>query len=196
MDKVNRVFFHELGHFVAREINQKYFNGTGSKEFLIYPCDQDPHEFCGHIVPNVPNGVYMTKPPPLIRLAEHLTSLFYGCVFQAYYNQTDLKDCFNKYGNDDMNSWYTSLNENNLSHINKNIANIEKEYFNSLLKERTLDDFMTLDPENYLIENGEKRYYVDIQKLREDTMDLVKKHYIVYNELIQQYNKMINGNIR
>lgn len=38
-EEVKRVFFHELGHFVASEINSKYFGSFNTESIEItFPC--------------------------------------------------------------------------------------------------------------------------------------------------------------
>lgn len=191
---INRVFFHELGHFVARELNFKFYSGTGTKEILIMPCgDKSLGEYCGQIIPNVPEGIdlEMKIPVPLNRLAEHLAALTYGCIFQAYNLNTDLEDCFNANGRKDLNSWRCSLISNKLGSFRQDIFEAEKEYFNKLLKNKSLEDFMKIEFKNYLKLENDNLYVIEIDRLREDLSYTVNNHYSQYQELILTYKSIL-----
>src|SRR4051812_19744682 len=103
MPTIDRVFYHELGHFVAHQLNFAYYKGNGICEIKIYPCHQNIEEYCGHTKPIEPEGYDEKdkKPPPAERLAEYLARTVYGCMFQAYYEKSELVNCFKKYGTHD-----------------------------------------------------------------------------------------------
>lgn len=47
MNNPHTVFFHELGHFIANELNRKYYSGTGNNSISIYPSSNNPYVFDG-----------------------------------------------------------------------------------------------------------------------------------------------------
>lgn len=199
MNKIHRVFFHELGHYVARELNHKYFAGTGSKEILIYPCELDNNEYCGHITPNRPFGVSESDktPVPLCRLAEHLASDLYGCIFQSYYLNLDLEVCtsLEGNGNDDIRKWAGSLSANKLSFINKHIYLLSIEHLEFLRGSQLLDPFMSLNPNKYLIELENKKCRVDLDKLHEDISHAIEEHFKHYKAYVEKHQIIINKHL-
>lgn len=75
--KIHRVFFHELGHFVARELNKKYFDGVGCEEIRIEPCNTFNYDFMGKTIPEKPydfNENDSESKVPLTRLAQTLAT--------------------------------------------------------------------------------------------------------------------------
>ncbi len=196
MENVFRVFFHELGHFVARELNLKYFNGTGSAEILIYPCENDNNDFCGHLRPISPEELNSSDntPVPLERLAEHLVVDVYGCIFQSYYLNSDFKNCTETNGEEDIKKWIGSLFANKLSYINRDIFPICIEYFEYLKSEHLLDAFMRIEPKDYLITLQDNKYCVDLNQLRNDISEIVEFHFQYYKLFVTCHQKIIDRN--
>src|SRR2546428_7727245 len=168
MGKIERVFFHELGHFVAQELNNMHYAGTGVKEIKIHPCEEKPDEFCGGTQPNLPEGQEEDdkKPPPIERLAQFLISKVHGCMFQCYYESSSLSDCYRTFGNGDIDSWLGALVSHKLSVENKHFAAAEQKYYDTLLTEKTLDPLMKLQPNDYLVIEKPNHYLVNMEKLR------------------------------
>jgi hypothetical protein len=54
---------------------------------------------------------------------------------------------------------------------------------------------MQLDPNNYLIKSGPENYIVDIEKLREDTLEFIDEHHEFYKQLIAKYNETIDATL-
>lgn len=194
MNKIHRVFFHELGHFVARELNLKYFDGTGSSEVKIYPCQCDYSEYCGHITPIRPSDdLSPNASVPLERLAEYLAALLYGCVFQSYHSNTCLEDITKKYGNDDMGKWLGSLIDSNLARLNSEIFRLSLEHLDTLRGNKLLDNFMQVVPETYLVETGSRHFSVDLEMLRVDIFPFIEELYPYYNVYVRRHQEIINS---
>src|SRR5688572_23049678 len=103
MEDLKRVFFHELGHFIANEINQRFYSGTGTKSITIdlaFPID---HLYVGDTRINLSPDEKEKKPPTRELLPETLAGLIYGCIVQAHYKNENLTPCANLNGIDDMN---------------------------------------------------------------------------------------------
>lgn len=196
MERIKRVFFHELGHFVARELNYIHFNGTGSAEIKIYPCREEQSEYCGHITPILPEGVLESDRTavPIDRLAEHLASDLYGCIFQSYYLNTGLETCTKTNGKDDIKDWIGSLYANKLSFLNTKISPLSIKHLELLKSQKLLDQFMKLTPEEYLIEAEEKHFSVNLEKLRRNTCILLVEHGEYYKKFVEQHQAVINEN--
>ncbi len=192
MDKIHRVFFHELGHFVARWINHLEFGGPRPVEILIYPCKDDPSEYCGHTRPEVPKGVDITFPIPRKRLASYLVSLKYGCIFESYYLGTSIDECWKFHGCQDSRSFDGNLNRYELSDQFDLFHRLDLNYFEKLKAEKSLRGFMNLKPDGYLVEQENGYYSVDIEKLTIDAMPIVHAHGKDYKQLEKVYAEIIN----
>lgn len=191
MEDLRRVFFHELGHFVAHEMNQRYYSGTGIRSITIQPHYLGDHLFVGEANINLSDDERERMAPPLKYLPEYLASSTYGCIFQAYYQKTKLSNCLKVNGEDDMTKWHGSLLANSLEYHNADVAVAEEQYFDLLVQKRALDTMMMLNPENYLVEEGNQRYVVDIDRLRIDTDAFIDFHIEYYNTLILDYKNIL-----
>lgn len=195
MNELNRVFYHELGHFVAHELNRIYYAGLGTNSISIFPFPENPELYLGEAKMNLSPDEREKKAPSLEQLPMYLASSSYGCIFQSYYMKTELKKCFDLNGEDDMQKWIGALFANGLDWLNSDIAACEREYFDLLSNNKELDVFMQLNSSDYLLESADKIYSVDIAKLRSDTSAFVEKHYSHYNSLIEKISQIIDGNV-
>jgi hypothetical protein len=193
MNEIRRVFFHELGHFVAREINHLFYGGTNTKSITICPHKDFQHLFVGELKVNIDNDGKGAKVASLEELPAYLASSTYGCFFQSYYLNTPLKKCFQENGEDDMQMWLKSLLANGLDWLNSDITVYDEEYFNLLKAGKELDEILHLNPDKYLIDNGDKSYNVDVELLRQDTVEFIQKHYLLYKTLTDKYGQILNG---
>ncbi|WP_423738036.1 hypothetical protein [Chitinophaga caseinilytica] len=93
--KKERTFWHEVGHFVAQELNKKYFGGCGNLEIRISKAlVHNEIEFHGEAKKNVPDeyresDAIKDYPAPII------ASLAYGCFFQSAFLGQRLDACLN-----------------------------------------------------------------------------------------------------
>ena len=113
-DDLRRVFFHELGHFVAREINRKkYGDMWQTKEIKLYSKNG---QYGGEI-----NPIKYYDEMPVIPIAEAISISTYGCFFESVYcNGADWNECFcdtgECHGYQDAFSWRKAL-----SYANNNV---------------------------------------------------------------------------
>lgn len=192
MEDIRRVFFHELGHFVANQINKLHLSGSGTEKILLYPCPQNPYVFCGKTSTFLPEGCNINSSPPMDRLAQGLLSCLYGCIFQAYERKESLKDCLDKNGCNDFDSLWKYLGDHNLSHNRGVFIELAEDYLEVMVKKRALEDFLRIDPETYLNKTVENNFIVNVEILERDTSDLVNKHVELYLEHISEIRKLIN----
>lgn len=191
MEDISRVFFHELGHFIAHEINYRFYNGNGVQSFIIEPSKVYPHLFDGEVKTILENGRISTDPPPESSIHESLAACKYGCIFQSYFMDTDLPDCLTEHGKIDNYAWYANLAAGKLAGYDIDIQDAEEAYFKELKKEGLLDDIMKLDPLKYLNHIGGNRYIANMDELRKDTNDFITKHKLKYQTLLDEYHKII-----
>ena len=80
MDTVERVFFHELGHFVAHEINKLKYNRFGVESISLKRCLRDRNVWCGFCQPRQPvlnDAMIKIKSPEKRNLHFLLPSVMY-----------------------------------------------------------------------------------------------------------------------
>jgi hypothetical protein len=190
MESINNIFFHELGHFVALELNSIYYNRSGSGEFLIHPCPLNKDEYCGSVKPK------KSKNPQDITLYEipdFFAVLIYGCLFQSYLFKSQLKNCIINKGREDISKRNSILVKYNLySKVNiEKLNTIENDYYEYLCKHKRLDAFFKIDPYDYLIETSEFNYKADIEKLKSELKEMINAHYSDYKTLVDKYASVL-----
>lgn len=193
MEEIRRVFYHELGHFIAHEMNRKFHKGTGTKSIAIFQSEANTELFLGDAKINLSADKRERDVPSKDLLCEYLASSTYGCIFQSYYLHCELTDCFNQNGQDDVAKWVASMRHHNLDHLRGEISVVEKEYFASLRQENQLDEMMALNPDKYLVKEGKGSYTVNIDKLVQDTTDFTDKHRGKYAQLLQLYQQVFDN---
>lgn len=191
MEKIDRVFFHELGHFVANELNKRYYYGAGTEEIKLFHCPTCPLVWCGHARPKLPLGHDPNASTPIERIAIFASRILYGCVFQSYFQTTLFKECLSIHGEEDSRQFLCGLLVLNLDKFYHPIIQIVDEYSTELKKEMLLDGFMKLDIEKYLISNIYGNYFVDIDNLLNDCNAMIEVHYSHYCQLITKINRLI-----
>lgn len=198
MKPIERVFFHELGHFVAHELNHKFYSGSGVEEIVIHPCKENHKELCGYCKPV--NKSNSNKPVPIERLSEYLAVVTHGCFFQAYFMEQSYDDCMCVEGDcnctqgngvDDNDNWMSILSMHKQN--NEDFYNIENVFFKNIVKNKSLDIFKTLNVQNYIIySHNNNNNNINVQKLREDIAERLEIYYPIYQELINQYRLKIS----
>ncbi|WP_044173557.1 hypothetical protein [Flectobacillus major] len=185
MEIIQRVFFHELGHFIAHELNHKHYNGTGVEEMALFPCKENTNEFCGHCKPI--NNSEENNPVLIERLPEYLAVLVHGCLFQAYFMKQNFTECLCCQGNGlkDLTGWTAILSS--FKQNTSNFSSIEDEFFKRITTENALERFRKLNIWDYLTNTDNQRYLVNIEKLRDDISVGIVEYLPYYNELITQY---------
>ena len=188
---LKRVFFHELGHYVARTINLKNFGVMGKvAEIALFPSNRVYDTYEGVTTPVVPNGEDRKK--PTVNVPEKLAVLTYGCFFESIYTGKDFTDCFKNFGNggQDVSEWAGELFK--LGILDKAKINaVDDEYFLALKKGGYLDDLFKIDVAIVLINEGygDKGYIVDLKKL--DT--LIEKFIASHEKMYLQYLERIRS---
>jgi hypothetical protein len=188
MGLINRVFFHELGHFVARELNCRLYDVPHPAAIEIHSCPEDRDEYCGSIIFDtaVASG---GKPTPKERLAGYIAATTYGCIFQAYYKHSSLNAAQDKNGEEDIKHWVGALTRYNVS--SQKIHSIEEKYFDYLIDNKVLDGFLSIVPEQFLEQREKDVFSVMMCRLREAIQPLLDAHYSNYQNLINELDKEI-----
>lgn len=197
-ESIDRCFFHELGHFVADQLNKDLFDHLGVEKLSIYPCEKNVLRYCGHITPIKPAGFdpKNSLPPPLKRLASYLASLMHGCIFQSYYlNDPDINSCLSNNGGCDVNYFRGTLYDYRVYDLSPFFA-IHDSYYLELRGHRRLDGFLSLSPMEFLKLEKSGEYFADIAKLSSAIQPLLEEYKSDYVQFVTEYQGLVDCYIR
>jgi hypothetical protein len=180
-----RVFWHELGHFVAQQYNQQYFGGLGTHHVIIRRQQQENQkiDFYGETVPIQPDGYQSTD--TIKQPATMIASLVYGCFFQCRRYMLQWPACFGPrhtrvHGMDDYESVNRALTQCLPTPESRNLvtACIE-EFFNQFQK---LSEFDTLFKEDIsaFISSEEDEITIQVDSLQSRFSKFMKTHEAFY----------------
>ena len=186
MNEIHRAFYHELGHFIAQEINQKYHEGPGVKEIVPF---QSPANYDFFEAKTI---LFKNDFPTRERLLPYLASNTYGCIVQAYFKSQTLDECFKINGERDSRQWNKCITDHGLNGFQPDLFGCEKKYLQRITNNGELEYLKNLDPDKYLLKKDETNYSVDIKLLRSDLAQFIDSHTKVYSELLRDYQEAID----
>lgn len=109
LHKKIRVFWHEMGHFVAACYNQQYFNSHETDK-IVLTFNDNVNDYYGELYPCKPDNYI---PQHTAHPAAWVATLAYGCIFQAIQQPNgNFMECFDwkGHGKEDID-YVTSLAE-------------------------------------------------------------------------------------
>lgn len=197
MREINRVFFHELGHFVAGELNAQHYGTAPVKRVEIYICDHILNRYCGELTFDITSHPGARDAPNVKTLACYLASSIYGSVFQSIFLGQKLNEAVKQNGSDDFSKWWGALRHNNLSSFKSEFVDVENSYCESLRENLDIKNFFDLDPSEFLFNPSPEaiNFYIDIPALRDKIHHLVDTHFAKYQELITGHQEIIDKNV-
>lgn len=199
----NRVFIHELGHFIANTINFEQFGIYEIEKIRLTKHFVDESiDYMGETIKKVPAGLAIDL--PVQNLPQKIAGLIYGCYFQSIHLNKELKLCFDysnqdANGNKDMHQVISglSLYQISVEKRKKLYPFMEVEYFNVLRKTDIFDFLFQLKPENYFIEISDIETHVDLVKLKDATKEFISRHTSTYLGFIEEIELILDWeNIR
>lgn len=191
MNDYDRIFFHELGHFIAATINN-YFDPSLEPHEITLERHPMTGEFRGSLQMRVSNDHTAKVPPPdKSKIAEYLAQIYYGCIFQSYYLKTDLSDCLGAAGLQDQHLILGIVILHKLSGIEPDLHDIASSHLELLFKTNKLDDFKKLDTKVYLVNKNENHFIIDISRLQKDTTELVQAHIETYVIILEKFRNVL-----
>lgn len=189
VELINRVFVHELGHYLANKINYKNEQPFFTNAIFFMPCGEV--DLCGKAERNT---IYIGNSKE--RLAQDIGRLIMGCIFQSYFSQTSLGDCFTSNGNND----YIAISNQRSSILSgtegckiRNIVDLENKFLEILKNEKDLDFLYDLNPLDFINElNEDDKWYVNLEKL-DDTLERLsyKSFELKYLYFLKELDKVI-----
>lgn len=191
MENHNRIFFHEVGHFIAASLNTQS-NPTIEPYAIIFERHAETGEFRGELRNRVVADHSAKVPGPTKELiAEYIAQFYYGCIFQAYYLGTDFSECFGGHGIQDQHAVLGILMGNRIFGIEPDILNVAKQHLKSLHDSGGLADIMKLSPSEYIIEGENNFSSVNFPKLVNDTSFFIEAHTDSYMIFLNEVRKLI-----
>ncbi|WP_417558588.1 hypothetical protein [Mesoflavibacter zeaxanthinifaciens] len=105
---LKKVFFHELGHYIAEELNEKHF-GTAPTKLISFQTniqgEENHHliQYSGKQVSEDENNFNWEPPYNSIDSVPYkIASILYGCIFQYLYNfSSEVENCYRGNGEND-----------------------------------------------------------------------------------------------
>lgn len=189
-NEIHRVFFHEVGHFIANEINYSKYRYRGNNGLTIYPCEGNCDKMCGETIR------HSLESGRKLDIALELSSLFYGCLLENYLYGTEIDACLSHRGNGchDANDRAGLLSGMKLADFSR----IENEFLHKVEQKKPFEVLRQLIPSEYfsnaeeITQAGNFRYVVDIHKLKRSIKGLVDSHFELYAELVDAYKNELS----
>jgi hypothetical protein len=193
-------FFHELGHFVAHELNAIHFGGPEVIRITLEPekSDRDAEISIGDATFYAPTNIDFRS-----RLPQYLASLVYGCYFETYYLQKTIDkrpvaDCLPAFvecysagkGNADASLRCTFLDSIGVVMEKYLFSDIEDAYFEKLVRGNHLDMWMILDPEKY-VRNG--TLLIDVPRLRAEMTKNILEHATLFLKFVDRLKNCLDS---
>jgi hypothetical protein len=189
--KFKRIFMHEVGHFIAHQMNKLFYNGSlGVDEINIY---KELDEYWGSTIPLKPVNDFKELPPPPERLVSFLILCYYGCVVQSAYQEIELNDCFNIYGKGDKDEIIGFLDQNKI-YRNNEIFKLFCNYTENSNAKNHFSEVFKLNHLDYFKKKDNSHFKIDLAKLENKLLPFFDKHFEEYDSLVKDCNKLCGIN--
>jgi hypothetical protein len=194
IEEIKRVFVHELGHFLAEEINKKHNKGSGGKNIILFPNDKYPQFLSGRLEHWNPNNIPIDTKPPLERLPYFIEKVMMGCVFQSYLQNNNISNCLRPNADGEDDGYAISNETSYLSAKSRmGISTNEDAFLIKLKKNGVLDFVAQLSPLSYILwDEFNSNWYVDLNKLMSEIdSDNLATFETYYLELVNKIEEIM-----
>ncbi len=199
--EIKKVFFHELGHYIANRINHINFCMSPVQEIILTKHENASKvKYEGQTSFKIPKGesiITSLKHPP-----QKIAELVYGCYFQSLYLNVPLTLCLD-WRNDKANGLKDYEGIMDVLSTCEVPTNKNKEFYNYILKKyfsrlklhkQEFETLFKLSPSNYLIKKNDIVFQVDLKKLENATEDFIKFHTPTYLNFISEISLILGFN--
>ncbi|MGN7785828.1 hypothetical protein ACTJIJ_14975 [Niabella sp. 22666] len=197
-NNIRRVFYHELGHLVAHEVNHVIFARLPVRSIKIVrrldvKTEDGDNDYEGRLdFHKVDSG--QSPPASLDGLPKFLAGILHGCIVQAFYHKDQsISLCLNTNGGCDLNCMRRNLEFNGAGSVESLILNVFNQYYNECLANNEFEYLISLEPEKYL-EKRQAVYYFKIEELKIDLQPFIKNYEKRYLALIKAVEDLITKN--
>lgn len=196
MALLKKVFIHEMGHYVAQELNHELYGiGRVSSIEFIRETSGEKIDYIGKTVSE--KGISVNDDNKLINLPERIAELVYGCYFQSIYLDFTLEHCLdinNKSANGHKDAWdiASGLKQFNVKNERQALYSfLHKEYFDDLKNYKSdLKSLFQFDVKEFLLatENG---FTTDLNKVYKITSNFRKLHKEDFKGFVEKIKEII-----
>ena len=191
LSEKTRVFWHEVGHFVAASYNQLYYGwyGTNSITLIKRQIGTNRYDFTGEHAPIKPEN-YNPK-EPIKQPAAKIACLAYGCIFQSIrLDYKKLSYCFdqNIYANgyDDFKDVVGVAARIEIYPPNtKHIYECIDAHFERIRKNPEFKELFASDISDF-IQSEEDKFNIDIEGVELLVADFLRKHERNYRLFVEE----------
>ncbi|KQK26099.1 hypothetical protein AR438_10990 [Chryseobacterium aquaticum] len=192
IDEIRKIFFHELGHFIAYKFSSKDIEGFKIGEIKITKCPPCKNGFGGHITPILPADFDNKSRLSPERLAHSFTNNYFGCIFQILLTDSEqhLELCMQDYGQLDQRKVNDNLMSYQLISKTYDIA----DHFYGLcdnLRKENFDTLKNLDLEKLLSDTNEE-ISVNIDYLEKDSHSFIDSFHEIYHKQLKVLTEIIS----
>lgn len=198
-ESLKQILFHEIGHYISIELNQKIFkSGYGVEEIILIITDLNDNS-------SISSGKVISKKPKdynefseIKKPAEFIAATVYGCVFETlFFENINFYDCFNgedyRSGKIDY-ELYQRLITDEYSRVisDKLMSYIVKDYIIPMksIEYNHLQKLIQLDFNDVLLKN-DKGYQIDLKKLEIKLLDFINEHSKNYKKFVEMIKTII-----
>jgi hypothetical protein len=187
---IPRAFFHEIGHYLTREINFTRGKMGATKEMVFLPHEVFPEYYRGYIRHDDPDSSEANA-------AERLTNNIQGCFFECVLKGEDLDECFfpNKSGSKDLSNWDKELGKMKIdsgSQKAKKLWAICDDYLASLRGKELLKNLFSLDVEKFLLPQ-KSGYVVNLEMLKTELLEFQTEYEKIYLPYLERMRTCLNS---
>ncbi|MBL7704911.1 MAG: hypothetical protein JNM21_05110 [Taibaiella sp.] len=193
-DKFKRIFWHEIGHFVAHFFNKEYFGNLGTEiiEITYHP---EYNDFTGRLKPKKPLGQEHLE-PPLKDYTNFITTIIYGCLFQSIFTNKEFEYCFdynksNTNGYDDASKFWDNMR--NLKVDKESIYEIVLEHFNIVKESNCLNLLFDSNISSLILSKGQNKYEILLDQLELHIVPFLTELKMLYTNFYKKIYSVVNG---
>ncbi|WP_400078779.1 hypothetical protein [Winogradskyella sp. R77965] len=208
MNDLQRAFIHEIGHFIAAELNYVLFGyDRRIDEFVLHFREDSKIYFDGYVRTfKLPKSNKFN----LNVIANYSANIFYGCIFECLYRKINLNQCLciisieenlkSNIGNG--SSDYYEVFERILR-VEKNLKNtldnweeyLFSDYFNQLVlleEQNHFLDIFNLNVNDFIENKIFDKHYINITSLRSCLDDFLSSHKKIFASFIETLKQIQN----
>ncbi|MCR9062881.1 MAG: hypothetical protein NXI00_02885 [Cytophagales bacterium] len=161
-EEVERVIYHELGHYYGLEINKSEDICYGTHKVRVWGTVESQYELLGDTIPFIPEDVDPKRKVKFKDLSYYFARTAMGCIFQCYYQNSDINECYNqnRNGSEDIQQRQGQIDRFRLGYDFRDTLNkLEEHFLEKLIEEKLINFLDKIDLASELSLNTESNKY-------------------------------------
>lgn len=188
-----RVFRHELGHYVAQQLNRQIYNAEGTEHIKIIREEHNQiYDYRGATRPKNSEEAALLRHP-----ASAIASKAYGCIFQCLFYEHALGYCLDArgialHGHHDFEGIHAIIYKatGGLSRT-REVLSITNDYFKKI-KDNPDTGLLKMDFDD-LLSSKEEECFIDLEKLNKRMANFLALHADSYKELVDELEACLSA---